>query len=184
MWISVEGNIGCGKTTLLNNINYNHFKEPVGDWVDYLDEFYRCPNGDNAFYLQSKISCSFLDIEGYLGNGLCVTERSMYSCHNIFTKNHFPMFSVFQKDILNSMYSLSKRKPDYYIYLRCTVDVLVDRIHKRGEDIDRSYIEKINDLHELHFINKLQNVFIIDANNPIDIVCNDFVSVVNLISNI
>lgn len=42
--ICVHGNIGAGKTTLIESEKYNDFirmKEPVDDWADYLPKYYR-----------------------------------------------------------------------------------------------------------------------------------------------
>ncbi len=42
--ICVHGNIGAGKTTLIESEKYNDFirmKEPVDDWADYLPKYYK-----------------------------------------------------------------------------------------------------------------------------------------------
>lgn len=41
--ICVHGNIGAGKTTLIETNKYNDFnrmEEPVDDWADYLPKYY------------------------------------------------------------------------------------------------------------------------------------------------
>lgn len=41
--ICVHGNIGAGKTTLIESDKYNDFirmKEPVDEWADYLPKYY------------------------------------------------------------------------------------------------------------------------------------------------
>lgn len=42
--ICVHGNIGAGKTTLIESEKYNDFirmKEPVDDWAEYLPKYYK-----------------------------------------------------------------------------------------------------------------------------------------------
>lgn len=41
--ICVHGNIGAGKTTLIESDKYNDFirmKEPVDEWAEYLPKYY------------------------------------------------------------------------------------------------------------------------------------------------
>ena len=69
VWISVEGSIGCGKSTILNELSktYNSnnigiYKEPIEDWKDYLDLFYSEPTGRYAFLTQMRVNLSFTQI--------------------------------------------------------------------------------------------------------------------------
>lgn len=171
MWIAIEGNICSGKTTLIehiksNNSNLEVFKEPTWEWNDYLNNFY---NGGSCYLLQSKISSSFLKIESLIGDNDCVTERSMYSCYNIFNRLNKNVMSQLEYNVLDDLYGLSRNNEiDYYIYLRCDTDTLMDRFSRRGDsyNVDRVYLEKLNDMHESVF-GDLDNVFVVDGTKDI-----------------
>jgi deoxyadenosine/deoxycytidine kinase len=163
MWISIEGNIGCGKTTLIDKINKSNqnnfkvFKEPIEDWNDYLVDFYS--KGD-PFLLQTRISCSFLNIEKKL------------------IKDDI--------NILNEMYKLSDiDNVDYFIYLKCDVDTVVNRINKRNDNynIDINYLNKLHKLHNNIFLCNSNKVFVIDANKDCENVYNEFNLIIEYIKN-
>ena len=59
--ITIGGNIGCGKTTVLSNLSkeWTVFKEPLEKWGSWLDLFYTNPQR-YAFSFQMKILHDFL----------------------------------------------------------------------------------------------------------------------------
>ena len=55
--ICVHGNIGAGKTTLIESDKYNNFermKEPVDDWAEYLPKYYNALHSDSALTLDQQ----------------------------------------------------------------------------------------------------------------------------------
>ena len=60
--ITIDGNIGCGKTSVLNYLHkfykYPVDLEPVEEWQPYLDKMYQ--NKENTFNFQIRISESSL----------------------------------------------------------------------------------------------------------------------------
>ena len=108
MKISVDGNIGSGKSALMTNLeNYyksisynnsikpNHIsdiiltQEPLYLWKPYLDNFYNDMK-NNCLALQMKILKHHLSVyKGSYNNNkldLSITERSTVSCIDIFGK--------------------------------------------------------------------------------------------------
>jgi deoxyadenosine/deoxycytidine kinase len=84
--ISIEGNIGCGKTTVcesvLNNSRLPVFLEPVSDWIPYLDEFYKDPMKWGFAFNVNVI----LSYQKWKNNSFtAVYERSPLSCKHVFT---------------------------------------------------------------------------------------------------
>ena len=91
MRISIDGNIGSGKSTILallkENISdtYKIIDENIDDWEQYLREYYKDIK-KNSLLFQMKV------LHHHLGNKSndsepCIHERSPLSCINIFGQN-------------------------------------------------------------------------------------------------
>lgn len=84
MLISIEGNIGTGKTTLLKSLQnnkYKHVYEPVDEWGKWLKLFYE--DKRNAFGFNMKILHSY---HKKLKDENIISERSPFTSKEIFYK--------------------------------------------------------------------------------------------------
>ena len=81
--ITISGNIGCGKTTIIDELNnifntnesYKIFKEPIDSWGSWLDLFYTNPD-KYSFPFQMKVLIDFLYLDNISDNDIVITERS------------------------------------------------------------------------------------------------------------
>ena len=171
--ISVDGNIGSGKSTFVRLIG-EHFKdnvcilkEPVDEWENIKDRsgktiiqnFYENQQ-DYAFSFQMMAYISRLSSLRRLvksnPNGIIITERSVLTDRQVFAKMLFDAGKI--KDIEYSIYLkwFDEYVEDYpishIIYLKTTPEICGERIKKRlrdGEDnVELDYLKSCDDYHE------------------------------------
>ncbi|MBT8238786.1 MAG: 2-amino-4-hydroxy-6-hydroxymethyldihydropteridine diphosphokinase [Croceitalea sp.] len=154
-FLSIEGNIGSGKTTLAHKIasefNAKLVLERFAD-NPFLPKFYEDPSRF-AFPLEMSFLADryqqFTDDTSQFD----LFKKFMVSDYDIFKSLIFAKITL-QKDefglyrkMFNFMYKEVK-KPDIYVYLYQKTDRLLENIKKRGRDyeqnIEASYLEKIN----------------------------------------
>lgn len=143
--ILVAGNIGSGKTSLTERIGeklgWRTAYESVAD-NPYLPNFYQDMK-KWAFHLQ----VFFLGHrakqhqEMAAGPRSAIIDRSIYEDAFIFCRalHHMGNLSELDYQTYQNVFNLlipTLAKPSMLIYLRCPVDVLVQRIHARGRDIE------------------------------------------------
>lgn len=173
MIVSIAGNIGSGKSTLIKKLNekgYNVQEEPVEKW-SLLPRFYT--NMERwSFSLQVQILLTILDTNS---SKLNIIERSPWESLKIFSqyaKEH-SLFDSVEFTLLETLHDRIAWTPDLIIYLRCDPKTCIERIKKRGRkcesEIDPGYVEKLHTYYE-NEINKLDNKKIINAEDDIDIV--------------
>lgn len=184
--ISIEGNIGSGKSTFLQLLKENikdvlFLDEPVEEWnsikdisgITILENYYRDPK-KYAFSFQimayiSRLTLLKRAIESKKYD-IIITERCLYTDRNVFCK------MLYDDDIINLMdYTIYNKWFDefselmenvHYVYLKTDPFVSNNRVIKRsrkGEEIDLNYLIKCNDYHD-NWLNTEKNVTIIDAN--------------------
>ena len=161
-FIVIDGNIGCGKTTLLNQLKNKLdafiVLESVEEWKKdgILDKYYQNPK-EMAFIFQMKVAISHLKniknlIEKHGQNITIISERSTYSCFNIFTKmlEKVEFMNEDEVRIHRELCLDCGIKPDIYLYLKTDVDVALERIKKRNREtnISRDYLEDLNNQYE------------------------------------
>ncbi|NHF58313.1 2-amino-4-hydroxy-6-hydroxymethyldihydropteridine diphosphokinase [Flavobacteriaceae bacterium TP-CH-4] len=154
-FISIEGNIGAGKTTLANKIaeDYNA-KLVLERFADnpFLPKFYE----DQSRYA-FPLEMSFLadryqqftdDTSQYdLFKNFMVSDYDIYKslifAQVTLQKEEFRLY----RKLFNLMYREVK-KPKIYVYLYQTTERLLDNIKKRGREYEQNitadYLEKIN----------------------------------------
>ena len=171
--ISVDGNIGSGKSTFVRLIG-EHFKdnvcilkEPVDEWENIKDRsgktiiqnFYENQQ-DYAFSFQMMAYISRLSSLRRLvksnPNGIIITERSVLTDRQVFAKMLFDAGKI--KEIEYSIYLkwFDEYVEDYpishIIYLKTTPEICGERIKKRlrdGEDnVELDYLKSCDDYHE------------------------------------
>ena len=145
--ILVAGNIGSGKTSLTEGIgqrlDWQTAYESVAD-NPYLPNFYKDMK-TWSFHLQ----VFFLGHRARQHKQMAadpssaIIDRSIYEDAYIFCRalNHLGNLSDLDYQTYLSVFNLivsTLPKPSMLIYLRCPVDVLMSRIHKRGRDMETS----------------------------------------------
>jgi len=166
--ISLEGNIGIGKSTLLDNLekyyddkNVIFLREPVDEWMKIKDS-----SGISIlshFYLDpQKYGCSFQlvvlktmyellsnTIKENLNCELIICERSVLSSYHVFAKM---MLNEIEFKIFESFYSqYNSLVPHKVIYLDTSAKICSQRIEKRNregeQNIDLVYLKKCEKYH-------------------------------------
>ena len=194
--ITIEGNIGVGKSTF-TNIMKNAFSnsiivsEPVDMWLNTKTE-----SGENIlglFYKDIKrwgytfqnlaYVTRMMKIQDAINsdNNIIFLDRSLGTDRNVFEKMLFD--DGLLTDIEHKMYEIwydfynnyvNKNTNWNYIYLRCTPETAFKRIQKRGrieeKDITLDYLTKLHTYHE-SWLNKsenINNVLIIDCDKDFE----------------
>lgn len=187
--VAVEGNIGCGKTTFLEQFKLNSkvevLPEPVDKW--------KSVNGYNCFELmyqdtvrwslafQSYVTLTMLENhEKEKKHGrVKMIERSVYSARHCFVEN------LHEKGLMSDMeYAVLEEWHDWLgdnaetgidliVYLRASPEVCQERIKKRNRSeetcVSLDYLEDLHRLHEDWLIHKKRGVLpapvlVVDAN--------------------
>ena len=145
--ILVAGNIGSGKTSLTERIGerlgWRTAYESVAD-NPYLPSFYQDMK-KWSFHLQVFFLGHRAKQHQEMANDprSAIIDRSIYEDAYIFCRalNHMGNLSELDYHTYLSVFNLlipTLVKPSMLIYLRCPVDVLIQRIQKRGRDIESS----------------------------------------------
>jgi len=190
MIISVEGNIGSGKSTILkilrkkyNDNNIIFVDEPVAEWNQIkdgdktiLELFYQDQNKYSfAFQVMAYITRLRKLLEAIDNNPdkVIICERSIYTDKYVFAK------MLYQQGFINEIewqtYNYwfdtfkEKTKLDSIVYVSTNSSICFDRIKKRnrtGEsNISLEYLEHCNRLHhEWLSENKDHNIINFDGN--------------------
>jgi len=160
-FVAVAGNIGVGKSTLVEmlcvRLGWEPFYEPVTE-NPYLEDFYK-DMGTWSFHSQVFFLTHRLRSHYKLGQHptSVVQDRSVYEDAEIFAYNLFLQGYINQRDYqtYRDLYETTSRllpAPDLVVYLRGSVPTLLNRISNRGRDYERTisadYLQGLNDLYE------------------------------------
>lgn len=175
---TIDGNIGCGKTSVLNYLHkYKNIQvdlEPVDKWKPFLDNIYLSKTG--YFNFQIKVWLDRAWIQEKDNKSIIFMERSPFFIRNTFNKNDFNNNNINEDEfnVINEMYNKTDNiwKSNLYIYLRSTPNKCLERINHRGRlnelNIDINYITDIHNLHEETYQMALENkldIIVIDVDN-------------------
>ena len=160
-FVAVAGNIGVGKSTLVqllsSRLSWEPFYEPVGD-NPYLADFY----GDmrswsfhsQIFFLARRLASHRQLIDHPTS---AIQDRSVYEDAEIFARNLFLQGNMAEREYqcyweLYQVLSEFLPPPDLVVYLRATTDTLRRRIALRGRDYEQQihpeYLEQLNALYQ------------------------------------
>ncbi len=160
-FIAVAGNIGVGKSTLVEmlcqKLGWEPFYEPVAE-NPYLADFYRDMQ-TWAFHSQVFFLAHRLKIHSRLAQhpSSVIQDRSVYEDAEIFAQNLYLQGHIHPRDYqtYRSLYQSVLEflpPPDLVIYLRASVETLQGRIARRGRDYERNisvdYLRQLNRLYE------------------------------------
>jgi deoxyadenosine/deoxycytidine kinase len=174
--VSVEGNIGSGKTTLIGHLEelwgadkrYVFLREPLDVWTqiqdretskNVLQKMYKYPTKYGfSFQVMAYMTFHKRLVEAFEtcdANTVIVCERSMESSRHIFCKMMRDNGAIddIHYQILTMFYEQTELIPvDAVIYLDTEISTNADRITKRGrvgeQGITLDYLEKCRDCHE------------------------------------
>lgn len=192
--VSVEGNIGSGKSSFLNYFQsypgVKTFSEPVADWCDVgghnlLALLYQNPE-KWSFAFQSTVQLSRLNIILQPTNAnVKMIERSLQNNRFCFLEIGKQMGALSPPEyaVLTKWYEWLEQKADIgldlIVYLRTKPEVAHERMAKRQrpeeKEIPLSYIHLVHDCYETWLVGdgqakaqSLAPVLILDANRPLD----------------
>jgi len=160
-FIAVAGNIGVGKSTLVerlcHRLGWEPFYEPVTE-NPYLPDFYRdmCAWGfhSQVFFLTHR-----LRIHQALNRvpGSVIQDRSIYEDAEVFARNLHLQGALDARDwetyaALYQSLADTLPPPDLVIYLRASVQTLQSRIAQRARSYERTiaddYLARLNRLYD------------------------------------
>ena len=160
-FIAIAGNIGVGKSTLVgllaDRLAWTPFYEAV-DENPYLSDFYQDMRAwsfhSQVFFLSKRLRHH----RGLLDHpSSVIQDRSIYEDAEIFAKNLYRQGQMSDRDYatyreLYEVLTLYLPPPDLVVYLRASVETLVNRIHQRGRDYERDisadYLARLNQLYD------------------------------------
>lgn len=160
-FVAVAGNIGVGKSSLVEllsvRLGWEPFYEPVGE-NPYLADFYTDMRAwsfqSQIFFLSRRLRAHRQLLDHPTS---AIQDRSVYEDAEIFAHNLYIQKHMAERDYntyceLYQVLSQFLPPPDLVVYLRATVDTLVQRIANRGRDyeqqIEREYLTHLNSLYE------------------------------------
>ena len=160
-FVAVAGNIGVGKSTLVEmlcvRMGWEPFYEPVAE-NPYLADFYKDMDAwsfhSQIFFLAHRLR-SHYQLSQHPDS--VVQDRSVYEDSEIFAQNLYRQGHISKRDYqtYRDLYETTMRflpPPDLVIYLRASVPTLLNRISRRGrtyeQTISPDYLEGLNNLYE------------------------------------
>jgi deoxyadenosine/deoxycytidine kinase len=161
MLISVEGNIGSGKSTFCNylrehfskhynrpqNANVYFVDEPVEDWMSIKDEngsllehFYASPDEYSFCFQMTAYISRLANLKNVLSkcndNDVIITERSVFSDYNVFAKMLYDTSKItsiqYQCYKTWFFHFLEEIPPVFYVYIQTDYLKCHERVLQRA----------------------------------------------------
>jgi len=178
--ILIEGNIGAGKSTLVQHLTnlcpreqYTIIPEPVHKWIDLLGEV-QSGNLDPKIFqfvvLQSIVHATLTSLAAAPPNTTLVMERSLLSNLNVFAASTFtiddPAHTAYLKAWELANECLPRATKTTLLYLRAPPNICFQRIAARARPqetaISLNYLEHLHHLHDTWLLHQ-PNCITIDA---------------------
>ena len=165
-FVAVAGNIGVGKSTLVellcDHLVWQPFFEPVTEnpyLADFYDNMRSWSFHSQIFFLTHRLRAhrQLLDHPTSV-----IQDRTVYEDAEVFACNLYNQHLIHDRDYstYRDLYDVLTQflpPPDLVIYLRASVPTLVDRIAHRGRDYERqitsAYLAQLNELYETWITN-------------------------------
>jgi len=160
-FIAVAGNMGVGKTSMVEFLQHQYGFEPIYEPFTenpYLDDFYKDMKSW-AFHSQLYFLTHKFRLHMGLNRhpGTVVQDRTIYEDAEIFAANLYRSRKINKRDYetYTELYRTMRealQPPDLMIYLRCSVRATRKRVTSRGRpseaNIPASYIRRLNGMYE------------------------------------
>jgi deoxyadenosine/deoxycytidine kinase len=178
-FVTVAGNIGVGKSTLVEllskRLGWEPFYEPVGE-NPYLAEFYRDMRSwafhSQIFFLTRRLRAHRQLLDHPTS---AIQDRSVYEDAEVFAQNLYLQRHMAERDYqtYRELYQILTDflpPPDLVIYLRASTPTLEQRIALRGRDYEKQiqpeYLQRLSALYEAWIVNfKLCPVLAVPADD-------------------
>jgi len=160
-FIAIAGNIGTGKSSLVDFLTSSYEIEPFyepNDENPYLPDFYkdmrRWAFQSQLFFLSNKFR---IHQEAERRPGVVIQDRTIFEDAEIFATALHQMRKIDRRDWQTywSFYQTilgAIQPPDLMIYLRCSMRTLRKRIRTRGRTMEQSiplsYLKRLDTLYE------------------------------------
>jgi len=194
MLISIEGNIGTGKTTLINILKKRFtekhsvifVEEPLQQWLDLVDgdgsnilgKFYENQERwSYSFQMHAFITRTKDILKQNTQDNVIIIERSVLTDCNVFATllHESGKISDLEWKLYLEWFSwltehFSSVKPDKYVYLKADPEVSFNRMVKRTRDeetnIPLEYLISVSKKHDTWLLDdSMENVITIDVNS-------------------
>ncbi len=159
-FIAIEGPIGVGKTTLATKLAKalgGRFVNDTEKENPYLETFYKNPASvslhTQLYFLMSRLALLEREKVGSPGNrhivDFLIAKDRLFAEINL-DENEWWMYRE-----LHDRLDLDAAVPDLTIYLQAPVEILIQRIERRGlrfeQRIDSGYLQRVVDSYERFF---------------------------------
>jgi deoxyadenosine/deoxycytidine kinase len=160
-YIAIEGPIGVGKTSLARRLASTLGAQLVLEHAEenpFLERFYRNPRVGalpaQLFFLfqraQQQTSLSQADMFGSVRVADYLLAKDDLFARMILDDEEYGLYRQVHERL-----AINAPKPDLVVYLQAPVDVLLDRISRRGiaheSLIDRAYLTRLNEAYARFF---------------------------------
>lgn len=179
-YIVIEGVIGAGKTSLTRMLSDRLSAQLVLEEVEenpFLKDFYR-DRARYAFQTQMHFLFSRYQQQRNLRQTDLFSDKLVSDY--VFQKDRiFASLNLVDKELalyerLVGWLELDVVKPDVVVYLQASTETLMERITKRNrsfeKDMDRGYIEKLNEAYNYYFFHYTETPLLVVNTNRIDFV--------------
>jgi len=163
-YVTVEGCIGVGKTTLTHLVAEHLKARTVLEIVEenpFLPDFYKDQAAHafktQMFFLLSRFKQQEALTQGELfdGEGGVVSDY-LFAKDRIFAELTLSSSEMGLYDQIFRALQQRIKKPDLVVYLHAPMEVILERISRRGrsfeKDIDRGYLEALVDAYSRFFV--------------------------------
>lgn len=165
-YIAVAGNIGCGKSTLVEFLVRNYRVQPFFEpnaTNPYIEDFYRDMKTwafhSQIYFLAHKFRIH-QELQEQRGRATVVQDRTIYEDAEVFaaylrkkrciSARDWSLYQDFYETIARAL-----EPPDLLIYLKASVRTIRERITLRGrpeeQEIPTAYLRSLNRLYEEWF---------------------------------
>lgn len=175
--VSIEGNIGSGKTEVIHGITqYVVYEENVAGWEHWLEKVTDSPKRW-AFTSQLKILLDMTAIPDY-----SIVERSPYTVRYIFTQDMYDrqLMTNAEYQLYLEFYDIHGWKPDVIVYIDTPPAVCLQRILRRNRPSERNQpntsiprLQYLEGLHRSLFAGSGIPVYIVNGDRPLPQVIDD-----------
>lgn len=195
-YIAVAGNIGVGKSTMVEFLCRTFGLKPVFEPHEsnpYLEDFYadmkRWAFASQAYFLGRKFR---LHREAQAGKHPVIQDRTIYEDAEVFARNLYAQGLMNKRDFqtyweLYQNIRDSLDPPDLLIYLKADIRTVRKRIRLRGRDfemnIPTSYLKRLDGLYDEWFLSYDLSPVITIETNRMDYV-TDMVDRIDFLSRI